>query len=452
VEVALLRTPGLGDSSYVLAEDGLGIVIDPQRDIGRFLDEVERMGAQVRYVLETHLHNDYISGGRELARRSGADLILPAAAGAAFAYLPAFHLEEFGEGRLQIRPLHTPGHTPEHTAYLVLVDGREAAVFSGGSLLVGSAGRTDLLGSARASQLARLQFQSVMRLAALPDEVELYPTHGAGSFCSAGVAGPATSSIGEEKRTSPVLQYTDAEQFAAAQLSSLDPYPRYYAHMGPANLQGPSPMATAAPVPKLTAEELESLIGDVEVVDARPKQDYAEGHIPSAWGIELNEDFVTWVGWLLPFDAPLVLVLNDNQDADEAATALARIGFDHVKGVMQGMKEWADSGREVVSHGTITAREFLELTDPDLQVLDVRSPSEWREDHLEGSVHCYLPDLVAATPTGLDQSRPVYVGCTTGHRASTAAGLLARSGYRPVVMVGASLLGVLMLRQQRAAV
>jgi glyoxylase-like metal-dependent hydrolase (beta-lactamase superfamily II)/rhodanese-related sulfurtransferase len=452
VEVRLLRTPGLGDSSYVLAEDGLGIVIDPQRDIGRFLDEVERMGAQVRYVLETHLHNDYISGGRELARRSGADLVLPAASGAAFSYLPAFHLEEFGQGRLQIRPLHTPGHTPEHTAYLVLVDGREAAVFAGGSLLVGSAGRTDLLGSAQASQLARLQFQSVMRLAALPDEVELYPTHGAGSFCSAGVAGPATSSIGEEKRTSPVLQHTDAEQFAAAQLSILDPYPRYYAHMGPTNLQGPPPMATPAPLPKLTAEDLESLIGDVQIVDARPKQDYAEGHIPGAWGIELNEDFVTWVGWLLPFDASLVLVLNDDQDADEAVTALARIGFDHVKGVMKGIEEWADSGREVGAHDTITAREFLELTEPDPQLLDVRSPSEWKEGHFDSSVHCYLPDLVGSVPAGLEQGRQVYVGCTTGHRASTAAGLLAQFGYRPVVMVGASLLGALMLQRQQATV
>jgi glyoxylase-like metal-dependent hydrolase (beta-lactamase superfamily II)/rhodanese-related sulfurtransferase len=452
VEVRLLRTPGLGDSSYVLAENGVGIVIDPQRDIGRFLDEVERMGAQVRYVLETHLHNDYISGGRELARRSGADLILPAAAGAAFAYRPAFHLEEFGEGRLQIRPLHTPGHTPEHTAYLVLVDGREAALFSGGSLLVGSAGRTDLLGSARAPQLARLQFQSVMRLAALPDDVELYPTHGAGSFCSAGVAGPAMSSIGEEKRTNPVVQYMDAEQFVEAQLSSLDPYPRYYAYMGPANLQGPSPMPTAAALPSLTAEDVESMIGQVEIVDARPKQDFAKGHIREAWGIELNEDFVTWVGWLLPFDAPLALVLNDDQDADEAVTALARIGFDHVRGVLRGMEEWADSGQEVVSHGTITAREFLELTDPDPQVLDVRSPSEWREDHIDGSDHCYLPDLVAAPPTWFDRSRPVYVGCTTGHRASTAAGVLGQSGYQPVVMVGASLLGVLMLRKQRAAV
>lgn len=452
MEVKPLRTPGLGDTSYVVADHGLGIVVDPQRDIDRFVDEAEMQGVTVRYVLETHLHNDYLSGGRELARRTGADLILPAGAGAAFAYLPAFHLEEFGEGRLWIRPLHTPGHTPEHVCYLILVDGEEVAVFSGGSLLVGSAGRTDLLGPNRASQLARLQFQSLKRLTALPDEVMLYPTHGAGSFCSAGPAGPATSTIGEEKRTSPVLEYLDADHFAAAQLGNLDPYPRYYAHMGPANLLGPTPMPSAPPVPRLTVEDVLSLTGDVQIIDARPKQDYADCHIPGAWGIELNEDFVTWVGWLLPFDAPVVLVLNHDQDANEAVTALSRIGFDHVKGVLRGMDDWSESGNEVLSHETITARPFLELSEDQPQVLDIRSPSEWAEDHFEDSVHCYLPDLVEAIPAQLDQGRPVYVGCTTGHRASTAAGLLSQSGYRPVVMVGASLLGALMLRRQQATV
>jgi glyoxylase-like metal-dependent hydrolase (beta-lactamase superfamily II) len=197
MEIRALRTPGLGDTSYVMAEHGVGVVVDPQRDIGRFLDAAEGLGVQVHYVLETHLHNDYLSGGRELAKRTGAQLILPAGAGAAFTYVPAFHLEEFGEGRLRLRPLHTPGHTPEHVSYLALVDGEEVAVFSGGSLLVGSAGRTDLLGTKRASQLARLQFQSLQRLSALGDEVQLYPTHGAGSFCSAGPSGPATSTIGK---------------------------------------------------------------------------------------------------------------------------------------------------------------------------------------------------------------------------------------------------------------
>ena len=452
MEVRSFRTPGLGDTSYVVAADGLGIVIDPQRDIGRFLDEIDALGVTLGYVLETHLHNDYISGGRELARQTGADLVLPAGAGTAFTYVPAFHLEEFGEARLRIRPLHTPGHTPEHMAYVILMDGEEVAVFSGGSLLVGAAGRTDLLGANRASQLARLQFQSLKRLSTLPDEVGLYPTHGAGSFCSAGTAGPATSTIGVEKRTSPVLQYSDADQFVSSQLGSLDPYPRYYAQMGPANLLGPTPFAAESPVPELSVGDVLSLRGEVPIVDARPKQDYANGHIPGAWGIELNEDFVTWVGWLLPYDTPLILLLDDDQSADEAVTALARIGFDHVRGVLRGMDAWAEAENEVVSHETITARQFLELAQDDLQVLDVRSPSEWREDHFEDSIHCYLPDLVTSIPSQLDKSRPVYVGCTTGHRASTAAGLLAQSGYRPVVMVGASLLGALTLRRQQATV
>jgi len=451
MEIKPVRTSGLGDNSYVLSHDGVAIIVDPQRDIDRFLGQVEELGAQVRFVLETHIHNDYISGGRELARRTGADLILPAGSGAAYAYLPAFHLEDFVEGRLRIRPIHTPGHTPEHVSYFVSLDGETAALFSGGSLLVSAAGRTDLLGKPRASQLARLQYGSVTRLAMLGDTVDLYPTHGAGSFCSAGVAGPATSTIGQERMTNPVLQHPDAEQFVAAQLGALDPYPRYYSQMGPANLLGPKPMPVAE-LTDLVPEALESMVGAAQIVDGRPKQAYADGHIPDAWGIELNEDFVTWVGWLLPYDAPIVLVLDDDQDAGQAATALARIGFDHVRGVLRGVTGWLESGRALVSHSTVTARGFLEGSGFDPQVLDVRSPSEWNDGHLEGSVHCYLPDLAREIPGGLDPDRPVFVGCTTGHRASTAAGLLARAGYQPVVMVGASLLGVLMLADQQASV
>jgi glyoxylase-like metal-dependent hydrolase (beta-lactamase superfamily II)/rhodanese-related sulfurtransferase len=451
MEVRLLRTPGLGDSSYVLSHGGFAIVVDPQRDIHRFVEEAGAMGVQVRYVLETHIHNDYISGGRELARQTGADLILPAGAGAAFAHVPAFHLEDFVEGDLRIRPLHTPGHTPEHVSYLVLLDGTTAALFSGGSLLVGAAGRTDLLGEPRSAQLARLQYGSVTRLSRLGDAVELYPTHGAGSFCSAGIAGPATSTIGQERTSNPVLQYSDADQFVAAQLGRLDPYPRYYAQMGPANLMGPKPMPVAA-LTEISPEDLEPMLETVEIVDGRPKQAYADGHLPDAWGIELNEDFVTWVGWLLPYDSPIVLVLDDDQDAEEAATALSRIGFDQVRGVMRGVMDWRQSGRRLVTHSTVTARGFLEASGSDPQVLDVRSPSEWNDGHLAGSIHCYLPDLARQIPGGLDRTRPLYVGCTTGHRASTAAGLLARAGFRPVVMVGASLLGVLMLADQKATV
>lgn len=451
MDVIAVSTPGLGDMSYLVIHDGHAVVVDPQRDIDRFTAAATAHDAEIRWVLETHLHNDYISGGKTLAARSGAELVLPAGAGAAFEYSPAFHNEDLGEGSLVVRPLHTPGHTPEHVSYLVLVDAEPVAVFSGGSLLVGAAGRTDLLGPDRARQLARLQWGSITRLADLPGEVGLYPTHGAGSFCSASVAGPSTSTIGAERSGNPLLTLSGAEEFADHQLSGLEPYPSYYARMGPINLEGPPALAEGQ-VPELGVEDLEDLIPEVEVVDGRPKDRYAAGHIPRAWGIEDNQDFATWVGWLLPFDTPLALILDEDQDVEEARVALARIGFEKVSGVMRGMDDWVDAGKAVATHDTVTAREFLSLADDGepLQVLDVRSPSEWHDDHLEGSVHCYLPDLAAGAQPDLNPEQPVYVGCTTGHRASTAAGILGNRGYRPVVMVGASLLGVLMLRQQQA--
>src|SRR5581483_3797443 len=213
MDIAAFRTPGLGDTTYLLTHEGVGILVDPQRDVDRFIDFADGAGIRIGHVLETHLHNDYVSGGREAARRSRAQLVLPAAAGAAFEHVPAFHLEDLeAEAQLTIRPIHTPGHTPEHVSYLVLLDRRPVALFSGGSLLAGSAGRTDLLGPARAGQLGVLQFGSLQRLAALPDEVPLYPTHGAGSFCSASLASRGTSTIGHEKAFNPALAHRDAAE------------------------------------------------------------------------------------------------------------------------------------------------------------------------------------------------------------------------------------------------
>ncbi len=450
MEVIAIPTPGLGDISYLLVHESQALVVDPQRDIDRFTALAEAHGAEIRWVLETHLHNDYVSGGKALAADVAARLVLPAGAGAAFDYLPAFHNEELGDGAVLIRPVHTPGHTPEHVSYLVIVEGEQVALFSGGSLLVGAAGRTDLLGMNRARQLARLQWGSINRLAALPESVGLYPTHGAGSFCTASVAGPSTSTIGAERRGNPVLQLGGGEEFADQQLAGLEPYPAYYARMGPINLLGPPPLELSA-VPELGPDSLEKLLAaGVAVVDGRPKDDFAAAHIPGAWGIEANQDFATWVGWLLPA-APLALVLGDDQDLDEARIALARIGLEDVRGVMRGMDSWRAAGKPVASHSTITARDFLALDDDDPQVLDVRAPSEWNDGHLDQSVHCYLPDLAAGEIPALDPDRPVYVGCTTGHRASTAAGILGARGLRPVVMVGASLLGVLMLREAQPA-
>lgn len=433
--VTSIRTPGLGDATYLLSHDGLGVLVDPQRDVERFLRAAADAGVRLRYVLETHLHNDYVSGGRDVARLTGADLVLPAGAGVAFDHVPAFHLEEFGERGLTIRPLHTPGHTPEHVSYLVLIDGQPAALFSGGSLLVGSAGRTDLLGVARARQLAKLQYQSLQRLARLPDAVALYPTHGEGSFCTAGGAGRTTSTIGLEKRESPALAYPDVDAFVEGQLAVLQPYPRYYAYMGPINLLGPTPLPDPH-LPELSAAQVQAQRAEVQILDGRPRAAFAAGHIPGSLGIELGDDFGVWAGWLLPFNAPVVLVLDAGQDAVEAATQLGRIGFDQVRGVVRGMEGWRRAGYPLLSFPLVTVDEFrsaLERGEAE-QVLDVRAPAEWDTGHLPGSVHGYVPDLVAGVPAELNAERPVWIACASGFRATIAAGLLERAGYHPVVL------------------
>ena len=451
MDVKVLTTPGLGDKSYVLVHEGVAIVVDPQRDIDRFTEVLHDSGAMLRFVFETHLHNDYVSGGLHLAAETGAELVLPAGAGTMFAYTPAFHHEDLDAGPFQIRPLHTPGHTPEHVSYLVLVGGEPEAVFSGGSLLVGSAGRTDLLGLGRATSLVRLQYGSVTRIAALPESVDLYPTHGAGSFCTASEAGGTTSTIGAERASNPVLRSDNPETFAEAQLSGLPPFPTYYAQMGPINLAGPEPFQPH-PVPELTPTEVRSAIdAGIQLVDARYKTTFAAGHIPGSWGIELGSDFATWVGWLLPFNAPIVLVLEEGESLDEALVALARIGFENVQGVVWGLDAWREEGRSVASHQTMTAREFLEEGNGARQVVDVRAPTEWASGTLEGTILAHLPDLLETIPAEVDRDQPVYLGCTTGHRASIAAGALLDRGYTPVVLTGASLLGVIMLTATREA-
>lgn len=436
MDVISLRTPSLGDATYIVSHAGSAIVVDPQRDISRFLEVMDDHQLTATHVLETHMHNDYISGGKDLAARTGADLVLPAASGAAFAFLPAFHHEELaGTGGLTIRPLHTPGHTPEHMSYLILIDGEPRAVFTGGSLLVGAAGRSDLLGWEYAEQLSRLQFGSLQRLATLPNETGVFPTHGEGSFCTASGAGRTTSTIGEEKAENPLYRFDDVTSFVKDQLGGLVPYPAYYAHMGPANKAGPSALPVLAPRELSVDEAAQAILDGAVVLDGRDRESFARAHIPGALGIELGDSYAPWTGWLVDYDSPLVLVLDANQDATSAATELGRIGYVSVRGVLRGMDDWITSGRDVASFETGTIGDLLDsLEEADTQVIDVRDPLEWKAGHLERSIHRYVPDLREGLPDAIDPSRPVWLVCRTGNRATIAAGLVERHGATPMVV------------------
>jgi rhodanese-related sulfurtransferase len=345
---------------------------------------------------------------------------MPAGAAPVFGHRPAFHYEDLDLGGLVVRPIHTPGHTPEHTSYVMVIDGRETALFSGGSLLVGSAGRSDLLGEARADTLARLQHGSVTRLATLPDEVGLYPTHGSGSFCTTSGAGAYSSTIGVERESNPVLAYEDEDSFVKGQLSGLPAYPAYYRHMGPINLAGSA-------APNLEVPLLDEIPGGVTVVDARPRHEFASGHLPGSLGVELRDSFGTWIGWITDHNTPLVLVLDEDQDTGEAVRQLARIGYDDVRGVIRPSADIFTETYEMVDAAAFASTEGT-------QVLDVRAPHEWEQGTVDGSFLSYLPDLARGTPPEISGDEPIWLLCGTGYRASIAASILQARGYEPVVL------------------
>jgi glyoxylase-like metal-dependent hydrolase (beta-lactamase superfamily II)/rhodanese-related sulfurtransferase len=441
VDIELFVTPGLGDNSYLLSWGDEAAVIDPQRDSGRFVEAARARGATIRHAIETHVHNDYVSGATEL-RAAGAEIVGPAAAGYAFPYTAAEDGAEIGLGDAVLVALATPGHTPEHTSYLLRDrEGVDVALFSGGSLIVGSAGRTDLLGDDRAEELARMQFATMRRLATLRDEVELLPTHGAGSFCASTPPGDRrTSTLGDERRSNPALTEIEEDAFVRRHLSGLQAFPDYYAHMAPINRVGP-PVTGSVPTPgPMTADEVGALLElGSWLVDTRDGRSFAAAHVPGSLNIPLEASFAAYVGWLLPFDTPIALLVEGREALLEAGTQLHRIGWGAVRGRLDGgLEAWTASGRDVRSYPAIRVEELIrELgTGEAGDVVDVRQRTEWDAGHLEGSRHLFVGDL-PDRPDAFDPSVRSTVVCASGYRSSMAASLLDRAGV-PVRLVSSS--------------
>jgi len=438
MDVDLFVTPGLGDNSFLLVSGDEAAAIDPQRDVARFLEAATARGARIRYAIETHVHNDYVSGAAELRQGAGAEIVGPARAGFGYPFRPLDDGDELEIGDIRLEALATPGHTPEHTSYLLERDGSPVALFSGGSLIVGSAGRTDLLGPERTEELTRAQYRTMRRLRELSDAVALLPTHGAGSFCATSPpGGERTSTLGEERRSNPALAELDEEAFIRQQLSGLVAFPDYYAHMAPINRAGP-PVYGEVPIPPpLTAERVAHLLATgAWLVDARDGASFAAAHIPGSLNVPLEASFGSYVGWLVPFGSPIVLLVPDRDALVEAATQLFRIGYEHLEGHLErGIQAWTAEGREVASYPTIDVRDLLEeLARGDAgDVLDVRQRVEWDAGHLDGSRHMFVGDL----PDRFDRfgagTRSTVV-CASGYRSSMAASLLDGAGI-PVRLV-----------------
>jgi glyoxylase-like metal-dependent hydrolase (beta-lactamase superfamily II)/rhodanese-related sulfurtransferase len=451
MDLETFRTPGLGDASYLLASGREAVVVDPQRDAWRFLRAAEQHGWRITHVLETHVHNDYLSGALEVRSATGAEIVVPARGGYAFAHLGVDDGDAIELGALRLSALATPGHTPEHLAWAVTEaadGGALAAVFTGGSLLVGSAGRTDLLGDVAEPALTADQRRSLRRLAELPDAVRILPTHGSGSFCAVGESSQReTTTLGEELRQNMLLQaaLSDATDSAFRDriLGPLGRFPAYYAHMAPINRRGPRLLDTGTLPPPLAPAAFEGAIdaGGTVVVDGRNRVAFAEAHLEGSLNVELGDAFASYVGWLVPFATPLLLVLPDpaTDALQEAVGQLVRIGFDDVRGHLAGgVEAWAASGRPTRAYPTVSIRR-LEPS-PDATLLDVRQPTEWRaEGLLPGSIGIFVADLQQRLGE-VPRDRPVTVLCTSGLRASMAASILDAAGFdvRLVARGGAS--------------
>jgi glyoxylase-like metal-dependent hydrolase (beta-lactamase superfamily II)/rhodanese-related sulfurtransferase len=441
--LATLETPSLGDRSYVVWSGGIAAIIDPQRDVDRVWAQLEEHELDVAVVVETHIHNDYVSGGLELARRTSADYCVSATDTVAYDRRPVAHGDRVEFGDLALRVIHTPGHTPTHLSYVLERDQADLAVFSGGSLLFGTVGRTDLIGPELTEQLTRSQYRSARRLITeLPDTAAVYPTHGFGSFCAAVVTevdeAPATpavvaGTIGTERMTNLAMTAGHEDAFVSDLIAGLGDFPRYYAHMGPANRAGPTPIDLTTPR-RADPEELRARVVAGEwVVDLRSRRAFAAGHLDGTIGIEMGDSFITYLGWLLPWGTPVTLLGDDDRQVAEAQRAMARIGIDHPAAQATGGHGVYGERDDVSAYRVARFTELAAEGDRgDVAVVDVRRDEEWDEGHVEGAIHLpihRLSEHMAKLP-----DHELWVHCRTGYRASVACSLLDRAGRRVVLV------------------
>ncbi|WP_420452347.1 rhodanese-like domain-containing protein [Ilumatobacter sp.] len=432
MQVITIETASLGDRSYIVHDGRVGLVVDPQRDIDRVVEAARSAGVEITHVAETHVHNDYVSGGLTLARVSGATYLHAADEPLRFDHHAVSDGDVIDVGSMRVEVRHTPGHTPHHLSYVVTAAGDAPAAFTGGSMLYGTVGRTDLIGSDATDELAHAQYRSVHALAdSLPDETLVYPTHGFGSFCASAVSDrESDGTLGGERSANIALTADDEDRFVAQLVAGLDAFPTYYAQMGPLNTAGATAIDLSPPAPVDPVELARRIHRGEWVVDLRPRREFASTHVSGTIGVELAGGFSTYLGWLLPWGMPVTLLADDADEISEAQVQLVRIGIDRPTGAADGgIDSWsADADRS--SYEITTFAGLREVRGP--TILDTRRDGEHAAGHLEGSTHIPLHELLGRLDEVPDGT--VHVHCRSGYRASIAASLLDRAGHDVVLV------------------
>ncbi|CAI4151188.1 MULTISPECIES: MBL fold metallo-hydrolase [Streptomyces] len=430
--VETIAIPGLGNRHYLAGGTTTAVAVDPPRDIDQVIAAAARRGVRIALVVETHVHNDYVTGGLELARVTGAEYLVPAGARVSFPRTPVHDGDSANvDQELTLHAVATPGHTPHHTAYVLHEAGTPVAAFTGGSLLIGTVGRPDLVEPRLTEELARAQHASAHRLAGtLPDATAVLPTHGFGSFCSSAQATGETSTVGQERSANEAL-VKDADTFVADLLAALDDVPAYYAHMGPVNSAGPAPVDLTPPATADPAALADRLAAGEWVVDLRHRVAFAEGHVPGTYNFEADGQLATYLAWLIPWGKPVTLLAESPAQLAEAQRELVRVGIDRpAAAATGGPADWLPPGTAPASFRRAT---FAELArERPAAVLDVRRDSERSGRRIEGSLHIPLHTL--AGRLGELPEGPVWVHCAGGMRAAVAASLLDAAGHEVVAV------------------
>jgi len=430
ITVINLDTPTLGDRSYIAHDGKSALVVDPQRDIDRVTAILDREGVTLDSVVETHMHNDYISGGLVLAREYGAKYITSAEDPVKFDRTPAKDLEEFQVGSFGIKAVKTPGHTFTHLSY-ILIDGEgvSQSIFTGGSMLHGSTGRPDLLGPENAPILAKHQHQSAHRIVSLlSDTASIHPTHGFGSFCAATSTSGNSSTIGDEKRANPAL-LMDLDRFVSETLAGLDAFPAYYKHMGPANHAGPGAIDLSE-LKRMSADEIiTALTKGTYVVDLRHRDKWAASHLPGTLNFGVDGSFATYFGWIFPYEKEVILLSDKKEDIATAQRELVRIGIDRPAGAYLGEEFGTSASVESVTFNDVPAA----LKDDSIVVLDVRRNGERHASHIAGTLHIPFHELQMRA-SELPKDKKIWVHCAGAYRAAAASGMLERAGLTPVLI------------------
>src|SRR5580692_9638730 len=431
----------LAHASYMLASEGEAVVVDPQRDVELYLKAAAEHGFAIRHIFETHLHADFVSGHKELAARTGAQIYMGAQAGATFSHVAVSHGFELKFGKAAIRVLETPGHTPESIC-LVVTDREKSdqpwAVLTGDTLFIGDVGRPDLSPNHTPAQLAGLLYDSLHeKLLTLPDSVVVYPAHGAGSLCGKNMRAERSSTIGTERLTNYALQIKSREEFVRQLTSNLPARPEYFQQDAEINRTGASALSDLPALSPIEPAELKALLAEGGIaLDVRPGDQFAHGHVPGSINIALSGQFASWAGTVLGLSAQPVLIADSPEQLSEARLRLARVGIEDARGYLNGgVGAWTQAGFELANLAQINAQTLLDRMQADAtQVLDVRRESEWQAGHIEGARWWPLDNFKVSTPE-IDRERPIAVHCKSGYRGMIACSLLQRAGFRNITNV-----------------